>query len=332
MMARVEGLADMRSMARFFDGGAARLARRSQSPQQQIATGDKSVAITIGPLEGAIGAEVIGFDMSKPMDEATFRAIEGAWNRYSVLVFRDQKISPEQQIAFSKRFGALEEHVLYQYLHPEHPEIFVVSNVVDENGRHVGAYDAGRYWHTDLSYMALPSRGSVLYAIEIPHDDIGNPLGDTLWSSTAAAYDGLSPAMKTRIAGLKAEFSLENRHKKLVADGDAKATLDETHKMKAPPVVHEVVRLHPVTGRKCIYVNEGQTARILDVSEQESGELLTQLWHEATREDYVYRHKWRVGDVVMWDNIPTQHLAICDYALPQRRYLHRTTLRGTRPQ
>lgn len=285
----------------------------------------------IRPFDTAIGAEVVGADLARPLDEATHRTVEDAWNRHSVLVFRGQKITEEQHIAFSLRFGALEEHVLYQYLHPNHAEIFIVSNVKDESGRHVGAYDAGRYWHTDLSYMAAPSRGSILYAIEIPHADDGTVLGDTLWSSTAAAYDGLSDAMKKRIENLKAEFSLENRHRKLIADGDTAAALDDRHKKRAPPVVHKVVRTHPVTGRRCIYVNEGQTARILGVPEAESRELLTMLWAECTRPEYVYRHRWRVGDVVMWDNIPTQHLAICDYALPQRRYLQRTTLRGTAP-
>lgn len=283
------------------------------------------------PFDAAIGAEVIGVDLSQPLDAATHRLVEDAWNRHSVLVFRGQQITEDQHIAFSRRFGELEEHVLYQYLHPKYPEIFIVSNVKDEAGRHVGAYDAGRYWHTDLSYMAVPSRGSILYAIEIPHADDGSVLGDTLWTSTAAAYDGLPEATRRRIDGLQAEFSLENRHRKLVADGDRAAALDDRHKQSAPPVVHKVVRTHPVTGRRCIYVNEGQTARILGMSEEESGELLAMLWAECTRSEYVYRHKWRVGDVVMWDNIPTQHLAICDYALPQRRYLQRTTLRGTVP-
>ena len=127
----------------------------------------------IRPFETAIGAEVVGADLARPLDEATHRTVEDAWNRHSVLVFRGQKITEEQHIAFSARFGALEEHVLYQYLHPKHAEIFIVSNVKDESGRHVGAYDAGRYWHTDLSYMAAPSRGSILYAIEIPHADDG---------------------------------------------------------------------------------------------------------------------------------------------------------------
>lgn len=285
----------------------------------------------IRPFDGAIGAEVLGIDLGAPLEDADFRALEAAWNRHSVLVFRDQRLTEAQHIAFSRRFGELEEHVLYQYLHPKHPEIFVVSNVKDEAGRPVGAYDAGRYWHTDLSYMAVPSRGSLLYAIEIPHAEDGTPLGDTLWTSTAAAYDGLPEEMKRRIEPLHAEFSLENRHRKLVADGDAAAALDSRHKASAPPVVHKVVRTHPVTGRRCIYVNEGQTARILGVPEDESRALLEALWAQCRRPEYVYRHRWRVGDLVMWDNIPTQHLAICDYALPQRRYLQRTTLRGSVP-
>ena len=283
----------------------------------------------IRPFDTAIGAEIAGIDLARPLDADTFRALEGAWNRHSVLVFRDQVINEDQHIAFSRRFGALEEHVLYQYLHPKYPEIFIVSNVKDESGRNVGAYDAGRYWHTDLSYMAVPSRGSILYAIEIPHADDGTVLGDTLWASTSSAYDGLSAALKQRIEGLKAEFSLENRHRKLVADGDAGAALDARHMQSAPPVVHKVARTHPVTGRKCLYVNEGQTGCIVGVPPDESDELLKTLWAECTRPEYIYRHKWRVGDVVMWDNVPTQHLAICDYALPQRRYLQRTTLRGT---
>ena len=138
--------------------------------------------------------------------------------------------------------------------------------------------------------------------------------------------------MKRQIADLKAEFSLANRHAKLVADGDESAILSDTHQEKVPPVEHKIVRTHPLTGRKSIYVNEGQTARILDVPQDEGGDLLAELCVQCTKPEFVYRHKWCAGDLVMWDNIPTQHLAICDYALPQRRYMHRTTLRGTPPQ
>ena len=285
----------------------------------------------IRPFDAALGAEVRGLDLSRDLDAAASAAIERAWNEHAVLLFRDQAIDETRHVAFSRRFGDLEVHVLDQYLHPEHPEILIVSNVMDGD-RHVGIYDAGRYWHTDLSYMAVPSRGSLLYAIGVPHDDAGNPLGDTLFASTAAAYDALPPDMKHRISGLTAEFSLAARHARLVADGDPNAALSDMHQEKAPPVVHKIVRTHPVTERKSIYVNEGQTARILGLAEDEARDLLEELCAHCTRSEFVYRHRWRTGDLLMWDNIPTQHLAICDYALPQRRYMHRTTLRGTAPQ
>ena len=289
------------------------------------------MTLNVRTFDAALGAEVRGVDLSKTLDDEIFAAIEEAYNEHSVLLFREQSIDEVQHLAFSRRFGDLEVHVLDQYLHPEHPEILIVSNVMDGD-RHVGIYDAGRYWHTDLSYMDVPSRGSLLYAIEVPHDEDGKPLGDTLFASTSAAYDALSDSMKSQIADLKAEFSLANRHAKLVADGDANAELEDRHHDKAPPVMHKIARTHPITGRKSIYVNEGQTARILGLPEDEAPDLLEELCTHCTKPEFVYRHKWRPGDLLMWDNIPTQHLAICDYALPQRRYLHRTTLRGTPPQ
>ncbi|MGI9411918.1 MAG: TauD/TfdA dioxygenase family protein [Hyphomicrobiaceae bacterium] len=288
------------------------------------------MAIEIMPFSAALGAEVHGVDLAKPMDDNTFRQIEDAYNAHSVLLFRDQKIDEAQHLAFSRRFGELEVHVLDQYLHPQHPEILVVSNIKDGD-RNIGIYDAGRYWHTDLSYMKVPSRGSLLYAIEIPHDDDGVALGDTAFTNSAAAYDALPKATRDHIDDLSAEFSLANRHAKLVADGDDGAVLSEQHEQKVPPVVHKVVRTHPVTGRRSIYVNEGQTAKILGLPEDEGRDLLRQLLAHVTKDEFVYRHNWRVGDLLMWDNIPTQHLAISDYALPQRRLMHRTTLKGTAP-
>ena len=285
----------------------------------------------VRPFDAALGAEVRGVDLSRRLDDETFAAIERAWNEHSVLLFRDQSIDETRHIDFSRRFGDLEIHVLDQYLHPGHREILIVTNVMDGD-RHVGIYDAGRYWHTDLSYMAVPSRGSLLHAIEVPHDAAGRPLGDTLFASTAAAYDALPDDMKRRIAPLKAEFSLANRHARLVADGDPDAALSDAHQEKAPPVVHNVVRIHPITGRRSIYVNEGQTSRILGLPEDEARDLLQALCTHCTRPEFVYRHRWRAGDLLIWDNVPTQHIAICDYSLPQRRYMHRTTLRGTPPQ
>lgn len=287
------------------------------------------MSIRIEPFAGALGAAVHGVDLAGPLDAGGQRILDAAWNAHAVLVFRGQAIGAEDLLRFSRGFGELEVHVLDQYLHPEHEEILVVSNIV-ENGRNIGIPDAGRYWHTDLSYLANPSRGSVLHAIEIPEAG-GKTLGNTVWASTAAAYDALPASERRRLDGLEAEFSLSNRFAKLVADGNEGAALREHQVDRVPVVVHPVVRTHPVTGRKCIFVNEGHTLRIRGLPEAESRSLLERLWRHCTQPRFCYRHEWQVGDVVMWDNVPTQHLAICDYALPQRRLLYRTTLTGDRP-
>ncbi len=288
------------------------------------------MSIHVEPFDGPIGAEITSVDLARDLDRVSFAALEEAWNAHSVLVFRGQTLTPEQLVRFSRRFGPLEIHVLDQYLHPVHPEILVVSNVI-ENGRQIGVADAGRYWHSDLSYMLEPSRGSILYALEIPTKD-GQPIGDTLWASAAAAYEALDEPTRRRLDGLEAAFSLGHRFEKLVKDGDKNAAMTESQKKQVPEVVHPVVRTHPVTGRKSIFVNEGHTARIVGLPKDESRALLQQLWAHVTRPEFTYRHRWQPGDVVMWDNIPTQHIAICDYALPQRRLLHRTTLTGSRPR
>jgi taurine dioxygenase len=287
------------------------------------------MSVKIVPLGGPIGAAVTAVDLGKHLDATTFEILAAAWNQHSVLVFREQTLTPEQLIRFSRRFGALEIHVLDQYLHPAHPEILVVSNII-ENGRQIGIADAGRYWHSDLSYMTKPSRGSILYAIEIPSKG-GQPIGDTMWASGAAAYEALDAPMRRRLDGPKAAFSLGHRFEKLVKDGDKGAAMTGRQKDKVPEVIHPVVRTHPVTGRKSIFVNEGHTSRIVGMPGEEGRLLLEEIWAHCTRPEFVYRHRWQPGDVVMWDNIPTQHIAICDYALPQRRLLHRTTLKGSRP-
>lgn len=284
------------------------------------------MSLSVHPFDAALGAEVRGVDLRRPLDDADFAILERAYNEHSVLLFRDQDLTPEQHVAFTRRFGELEIHVLDQWRHPEHPEILVVSNV-KEGDRHVGAYNAGRYWHTDLSYMRAPSRGSALYAIDVPRGG-GGPLGDTLFASTVAAYDALPEETKDRIAGLRATFSLSHQRARLMADGDDGAALTDEQAAKTPVAVHGIVQTHPVTGRKCLFVNEGHTIGILDVPEEEGRALLEALCRHCTGAEFVYRHRWREGDLLMWDNIATQHLAVFDYTPQHRRYLHRTTLAG----
>jgi taurine dioxygenase len=284
------------------------------------------MAASIHPFDSALGAEVRGLDLSRPVDDQSFSIVREAYEGHSVLLFRDQELTPQQHIDFSRRFGELEIHVLDQWRHPEHPEILIVSNIKD-NDRHIGVPHAGRYWHTDLSYMVAPSRGSLLYAIEIPVQN-GRALGDTRFTSTVAAYDALPAETKERIADLRATFSLAHHRTKLMADGADENPLTPEQEAKVPVAVHRIVQEHPVTGRKCLFVNEGHAIDILDLPQDEGRELLDMLCRHATRPEFVYHHRWRVGDVLMWDNVATQHIASFDYALPQRRYLHRTTLEG----
>jgi len=211
-------------------------------------------------------------------------------------------------------------------LHPQHPEILLISNIV-ENGRAIGIADAGRYWHSDLAYMPRPSRASMLYALEIPHNDNGDPLGDTIFADVGAAYDALPEDMKARLVGLKARSSLSHRFEKIQKDGGTEQLAED----KKKEAIHPVIRTHPVTGRKLIYVNDGQTDRILDVAEAESQDLLKYLCAQCVKPEFLYRHKWQVGDVLMWDNCAVQHLAVADYKLPQRRRMHRTTIVGDAP-
>lgn len=198
-----------------------------------------------------------------------------------------------------------------------------------KNGKPIGIKDAGNYWHTDLSYTKTPSRGSILYAIEVPHDENGTALGDTEFASTAAAYDALPEAMKTKLAGLRATHRFWDRYIATRKAAGSDVVVTDERRASTPDVVQPVIRTHPLTGRKSIYVNEGFTIGIVGMPEAESRALLKDLFALCERPEFRYRHKWRVGDVVLWDNCTTVHRLHVDFALPQRRLMQRTTLSGT---
>lgn len=285
--------------------------------------------LTVRTSDAPLGAEILGVDLSRDLDEAVFRRIVDLFHEHEVVFFRNQRLTPERHIEFSRRFGELEHHVRQDCCRPGYPEIFVVSNVL-ENGRPIGSMDAGLFWHSDLCYLKEPSRGSLFYAREVPHDAEGGPLGDTMFASGTAAYDALPEADKRRLAGLKAVNSYVKGYYRDRKSGPRKA-LTEEQKRRTPDVEHPVVRTHPFTGKSCLFVNEGYTTRIAGMSEPEGDALLGRLFEHATRPEFVYRHQWRVGDFLMWDNCSTQHRAMMDYALPQRRLMERTTLCGTAP-
>ncbi len=275
-------------------------------------------------FDAPIGAEIVGLDLSRPLDDAGFAAVRQAFLASAgVLVLRDQRITPEQQIAFSRRFGPLMIHVLRQFLLPGHPEILLVSNVI-ENGKPIGLGDAGRYWHSDLSYVAEPSLGSLLHARELPAEG-----GDTSFASMHAAYEALPDAVQRRIAGLRAVHSYRNSYDRMQGSSWRPPLTDE-QKAEVKEVVHPVVRTHPETGRKALFVNEGFTVRILDMPEADSGALLELLFAHSTEPRFIYRHHWRDHDLVFWDNRCAVHLAHgCPPEL--RRHMHRTTVQGDAP-
>ncbi len=285
----------------------------------------------IRPISPLFGAEIVEVDLSGKLDDATFTAIEAAYSKYSVLLFRDQKMTDEQHVDFSRRLGELEVHVLREFSKPQHPEVYVLSNIV-ENGKPIGIKDAGSYWHTDLSYTKSPSRGSILYAIEVPHAADGTPLGDTEFASTAAAYDSLSEEMKTKLQSLKAVHRFWDRYINSRKAAGSEVVISDERRAGLPDVIQPVIRTHSVTGRKSIYVNEGFTVSIVGMSDSESRALLEELYAHCTQAKFRYRHKWRVGDVVMWDNCTTVHRLNVDFALPQRRLMQRTTLVGSEVQ
>jgi taurine dioxygenase len=274
----------------------------------------------------ACGAE-IAIDLAGDLDDATFRAIESAFHDNIVVVFRDQLLANERHIEFSRRFGELEIHIVAKYLLPGYPEILLISNVRNEAGEYIGLADAGFTWHTDTSYRSRPSRCSLLYAKEVPHRD-GRPLGDTVFANTIAAHAALPETMKRRLAGLKAihRYSARRRVAGSPRPKLTRAQLDET-----PDVAHPIVRTHPYTGRKALYVTAGECIGIEGMPEDEALDLIAELDAHSVRPEFLYRHQWQVGDLLMWDNASAAHLAICDYRLPERRLMHRTTVIGAVP-
>jgi taurine dioxygenase len=280
--------------------------------------------LAILPSGAPLGAEVVGVNLAEDLDEPTFRAIEAAYNTHTVIVFRQQCLTPEHLLRFARRFGPLEISPRTQFALPAYPEILLLSNIVDAHGQPIGNAEAGLTWHTDLSYTATPPRGSLLYAVEVPKNAHGESLGETWFVSTAAAYDALPPAMQQRLQGLRA---IHRAGAKQYAPG---STLADAVK-HLPEVIHPVIRTHPLTGRKAIYVRAGECVGIVGMPEEDALPLIQALSDFVIRPVFLYRHQWQIGDLLMWDNCCAQHRAIKDYTLPQRRLMYRVTVNGTVP-
>jgi taurine dioxygenase len=282
------------------------------------------MAFSIRPFDAPLGAEIVGLDLSQPLAASELARVRGALLDHLVVVFRDARITPAEHIAFTRSFGTLQIHVLRQFQLPGHPEMLVVSNVI-ENGKPIGLGDAGRDWHSDLSYKARPSMGSLLHLQEMPASG-----GDTEFANMYAAYETLPPAERGALEGRRATHSYVYRYERLRRAENWRPPLTAAQIAEVPEVDHPAVRTHPETGRKALYVNEGFTSKVIGLPERESSDLLALVFAHSVRPGNVYTHKWRPHDLVFWDNRTTIHYAP-GVKPPLRRTLYRTTVEGDIP-
>ncbi|BBK37446.1 taurine dioxygenase [Allostella sp. ATCC 35155] len=274
--------------------------------------------LKIRRLGYALGAEVTGVDLRQPLDDGTVAALREAWMEHLVLVLPGQDITPEQHVAFSRRFGQLDPNdATPYYRHPEHPEVLVVSNK-PVNGKPSETRNTGRNWHSDLSYTGRPAMGSLLLCKERP--DVG---GDTMFANQYLAYETLSPRMRAFIDSLEAVHDvtlvkgIEQRSPELVAE----------IKRINPPIAHPVVRIHPESGRAALFVSQ-RVRHFVGLSDEESEPILRFLTRHAVRDEFVYRHRWTVNDLVMWDNRATMHVALADFDQSKPRHMLRCSIQG----
>ena len=274
-------------------------------------------SLRVEPISGALGAEISGVDLAKPLDEATVAALRRAWLEHLVVFFRDQPLTPAQFLAFARRFGEVVEYPFVKGL-PEQPEIIPVLKLAHEK------INFGGVWHSDTAYLDEPPMASMLVAREIPPAG-----GDTLFANMYMAYDALSDGMKGMLEGLLAVNSSSK--------ADASRTREDRMKDSAREVkkeyvaAHPVVRVHPETGRKALYVNVAHTVKFDGLTDEESAPLLRFLFEHQVRPEFTCRFRWQPGSIAFWDNRCAQHNAINDYA-GHKRLLHRITLAGERPK
>ena len=278
--------------------------------------------IAVHPTGCAAGAEITGFNLATELNDVNFAVIQNALDEHGVIYLRNQALTPEQQVAFTERFG--EPDVNFNALRfgvDGSPTIFRISNIM-ENGEAIGTRRAGETWHTDMSYAKQPALATMLYAVEIPTLH-GMPLGGTGFANAAAAYDVLPQDLKDAIRNLKGVFDFRGRKRGSPVSAEDIAAY--------PPVVHPVVRTHPRTGRKSLYIVRDDTTSIVGKDAIESQTLIEALADHVIKPEFIYQHIWHQGDVVIWDNCTVQHRAVQDYDLPQRRLLWRTTVKGGVP-
>ncbi len=281
------------------------------------------------PSGQTLGARVENIDLAEKLSDQDFRTLLRALGQHGVLCFPNQTFDTPALAAFARRFGDLEVNVANLYYEPEFPEIMILSNQVRPDGKPVGLNDAGQGWHTDMSYSKEIALANVLHAQAVPMRN-GKSVGETQFRNMHAAYAELPEEYKSKLEGRTATHDFEKFWEVMrQRPGSRRAALTEEQKRKKPPVSQPLVRVHPLTGRKVLYANPGYTMFIDGMDPQESGAVLDYLFRHQERVDFLYAHRWAVGDVLMWDNIGTVHNAVADYMPSEPRYMRRAQVMAT---
>jgi taurine dioxygenase len=283
----------------------------------------------IMPSAQTLGARIEGIDLGEPLSDSDFGTLLRALGQYGVLCFPRQTFDTPAFAGFARRFGDLEVNVANQFHEPDFPEIMVLSNQMRPDGKPMGVNDAGQGWHTDMSYSEDIALANVLHAQAVPTRN-GKSLGETQFRNMHAAYDELPVEMKRQLEGRTATHDFEKfwemmRHR----PGSRRPALTDAQKRRKPPVSQPLVRMHPLTGRKVLYANPGYTMWIEGMGRLEGDKILDYLFRHQERVDFLYAHRWSVGDVLMWDNIGTVHNAIADYMPDEHRYMRRAQVMAT---
>jgi taurine dioxygenase len=287
--------------------------------------GSATLDITVTPTGAALGAEVSGVDLRR-VDDAAFARIQRAWVDHQVLLFRDQTLTDAELIQFSKRFGALDHAPIQENgrrFVDGYPEIYIVSNVLGADGQPIGSLGAGEaVWHTDMSYLEAPPKASMLYALEVPPAG-----GNTEFVDMYKPLDALPPEIRAALAGRQVKHDGTYN-----SGGYVRAGVTPTDDpVAAPGTLHPIVCTHPDSGRPCLYLGRRRNAYITGLPLPESERLLDAIWAVVDRPEHVWTHRWRVGDLVLWDNRCTMHRRD-PFDPSQRRVMHRTQIKGeTRP-
>ena len=283
----------------------------------------------IEPSGQVLGATIRGMDLAKPLSDADFATILLSLGRHGVLRFPEQKLEAVQLRDFSRRFGVIQATLTGRHHEPGMPEVGYLSNII-ENGEPIGITDAGQDWHTDMSYNETIGFLNVLYAVKVPRRD-GRVLGDTMFVNTQAAYEDLSPELKTRLDGMTATHDFNKFWEKMrVRPGSLRAPLSAEQRRRRPLSVHPVFLTHPITGKRVLYCNPGYAIRINELDEAESDRVLETLFAHQLQPKYQFTHHWTEHDVLVWDHLGTLHNALPDYHGDEHRLMKRCQVMADR--